>query len=402
MNTEFASIEEAVEEIKKGRIIIVTDDEDRENEGDFIMAAEKVRHEDVNFILRYGRGLLCQGVTKEQAEKLGLPPMVEQNTSSHATAFTVSVDAAQGTTTGISASDRAETIRVLGDDNSHAGDLLRPGHVFPLIAAEGGVLQRRGHTEAAVDLARLAGLSSSGILCEILSENGETAKLSELRKIAERFDMKIISIADLVEYRKTLEPPTVRRVTETVLPTEYGSFQLKLYNTGSFPGREDFALVSGSLDEQAPLVRVHSECMTGEVLGSRRCDCGYQLQFAMKKVSQHGGVVVYLRQEGRGIGFANKLKAYALQDSGIDTVDANLQLGFPADCRDYRAAAQILKDLGITRIRLMTNNPEKVRSLEAAGIRVERRVPIESHPHEHNTGYLSVKKEKCGHLLEMV
>ncbi len=397
----FNTIEEAIEDIKNGKIVIVVDDEDRENEGDFIVAAEKVTPEAVNFMAKYGRGLICVAITEQRARELEFEPMVEFNTSRHGTAFLVSVDYAKGTTTGISAFDRARTIQAIVDPNSKPGDFAKPGHIFPLQAVEGGVLRRAGHTEAAVDLARLAGLYPAGVLCEIMSDDGTMARVPELFKIAKKFGLKIITIKDLISYRLKREK-LVRKITSTKLPTKYGFFELHLYESLT-DGKVHVALVKGKVDDGEPvLVRVHSECLTGDVFGSFRCDCGDQLHSAMKMIERENrGVLLYMRQEGRGIGLVNKIKAYRLQDEGKDTVEANEMLGFKPDLRDYGIGAQILVDLGVRKMRLLTNNPKKIVGLAGYGLEVVERVPIEIQPNEVNIHYLRTKRDKLGHLILM-
>lgn len=397
---KFASIEEAIDDIRDGRIIIVVDDEDRENEGDFIASAEKVTPEIVNFITKHGRGLLCTPLTEERAQELEIPPMVERNTEKHGTAFTVSIDYKHGTTTGISAFDRAKTIKSLTDPKTKPDDLARPGHIFPLVAKSGGVLRRAGHTEASVDLARLAGLDPIGLLCEIMDSDGSMARLPRLMEIAQEFSLKIITIKDLIAYRQRREK-LIRRLFSTPLPTRYGEFTLIIYET-VIEGEHHLALVKGEVaGKENVLVRVHSQCLTGDVFGSVRCDCGDQLHEAMSRIKGEGlGVLVYMRQEGRGIGLLNKLICYRLQDQGLDTVEANLAIGFPTDARDYGIGAQILADLGLTSIRLMTNNPAKRIGLEGYGLKVIERVPIVIEPHQHNRYYLEIKRDKMGHLLD--
>ena len=397
----FNTIEEAIEDIKNGKIVIVVDDEDRENEGDFIIAAEKVTPEAVNFMAKYGRGLICVAITELRARELELEPMVDFNTSKHNTAFLVSVDYIRGTTTGISAFDRAKTIQAIVDPNSKPGDFAKPGHVFPLQAVEGGVLRRAGHTEAAVDLARLAGLYPAGVLCEIMNDDGTMARVPELFKIAKKFGLKIITIKDLISYRLKREK-LIRKITTTKLPTKYGFFELHLYESLT-DGKVHVALVKGKVDDGEPvLVRVHSECLTGDVFGSFRCDCGDQLHSSMKMIEQEGrGVLLYMRQEGRGFGLVNKIKAYRLQDEGKDTVEANEMLGFKPDLRDYGIGAQILVDLGIKKMRLLTNNPKKIVGLAGYGLEIVERVPIEIQPNEVNIHYLRTKRDKLGHLILM-
>ena len=393
----FNSIDEAIEEIRNGKIIIVIDNEDRENEGDLLMAAEKVTGEAINFMAKYGRGLICMPVEEEKLKQLQLSQMVADNTDHHGTAFTVSIDHEE-TTTGISAFERALTIqKVLEETKAEA--FKKPGHVFPLMAKSGGVLEREGHTEAAVDLAKLAGLKPAGVICEIMNEDGTMARTPELMAFAKEHGLKMITIADLVAYRKQKEE-LVEKVVEINMPTKYGDF--KMYGfVNQLNGEHHVALVKGEINEESPiLTRIHSECLTGDALGSRRCDCGEQYDAAMKKIAEEGsGILLYMRQEGRGIGLINKLKAYALQDQGYDTVEANVMLGFPADMRDYSVSAQILTMLGVKKLRLMTNNPRKISGLENHGLQVVERVPIQMNHNEKNAFYLKTKKEKLGHLL---
>jgi len=401
-NTEikFNTIKEAVEDIKNGKMVIVVDDPDRENEGDIIMAAELVKPEHVNFITKEARGILCLPIIRDKAEELGFDLMVQNNTSLHRTPFAVSIDYRHGTTTGVSARDRAITINMSVDEKATANDFARPGHIFPLIARRGGVLKRAGHTEAVIDLVKLAGLKPAGILCEITDEDGTMARLPSLIKMAEKFDMKIITIADLIEYRRSREKLVRHKVTVD-LPSKFGTFKLHLYENILDPQDNPMALVKGDLVNDEPvLVRVHSECLTGDVFGSKRCDCGDQLSVAMQMVEQEGrGVILYMRQEGRGIGLVNKLLAYQLQEQGKDTVEANEVLGFKPDLRDYGTGAQILKDLGLKKIRLMTNNPKKIIGLEGYDLEIVERIPIEIPPNEVNQNYLKTKRERLGHLL---
>jgi 3,4-dihydroxy 2-butanone 4-phosphate synthase/GTP cyclohydrolase II len=395
-----AKVEAAIADVAAGRTVIVVDDQDRENEGDIIVAAEKVTPEHIGFMVRYCSGIICVPMEGERLEELHLPLMISQNEESMGTAFTISVDAREGTTTGISASDRAHTIRTLIDPRSKPHDLSRPGHIFPLRYTPGGVLRRAGHTEAAVDLARLAGLYPAGVLCEVVNEDGTMARLDDLERFAKEHDLSIISIADLIAYRRRQEK-LVHRATEARIPTAFGTFTAIAYE--SFDGRTHVALVKGDVSsERDVLVRVHSECFTGDVLGSIRCDCGLQLAEAMRRIDEEGtGVVVYIRgHEGRGIGLRHKLEAYALQDGGLDTVEANIELGFSPDARDYGVGAQILVDLGISRMRLLTNNPVKRAGLEGYGLDIVERIPLQSDPNPENIRYLETKKEKLGHLLD--
>ncbi|MFA5055804.1 MAG: bifunctional 3,4-dihydroxy-2-butanone-4-phosphate synthase/GTP cyclohydrolase II [Dehalococcoidia bacterium] len=396
-----ATIKEAIEDIRAGKYIIIVDDEGRENEGDLAIAAEKVDADAINFMAKYGRGLICMPVTGERLDELNIPLMVGENTSKHNTAFTVSIEAKKKVSTGISAHDRAATVRAVIDPATRPEDIARPGHTFPLRAREGGVLVRAGHTEAIVDLARLAGLYPAGVICEIMNDDGTMSRLPQLEVFAEKHKLKIVSIADLIAYRRRHEK-LVTRVAQANLPTRYGQFTAVAYKSTIDPDQH-VALVKGDLSNEEPvLVRVHSECLTGDVFGSLRCDCGEQIEKALNIISDEGkGVLLYMRQEGRGIGLHNKIAAYALQDKGLDTVEANESLGFPADLRDYGIGAQILADLGVKKIRLLTNNPKKVIGLEGYGLQVVETVPLMVEPNPINLHYLETKQQKLGHILNL-
>jgi 3,4-dihydroxy 2-butanone 4-phosphate synthase/GTP cyclohydrolase II len=399
MAQRFNPIDSVIADLQRGRMVIVVDDADRENEGDLIMAAQEITPAAVNFMAKHGRGLICVPTISERLQQLGIERMVHQNRETFKTDFQISVDAARGITTGISAADRAETIRIMADPTAVPEDLVQPGHVFPLRARPGGVLQRAGHTEAAVDLVKLAGQRPIGVICEIMSDDGSMARLPELARFARKHRLKICTIADLIEFRRTREK-LIEQVEVVQLPTEYGEFDLHLYRS-KLDGQHHLALVCGEVaGKKNVLVRVHSECLTGDVFGSRRCDCGPQLQQAMRQVSEEGrGVIVYMRQEGRGIGLAPKIKAYKLQEQGYDTVEANQKLGFGMDLREYGMGAQILVDLGLKTIRLLTNNPRKVVGLEGYGLEIVEQVPIWVKANPHNARYLRTKREKLGHLL---
>lgn len=402
MSYNFASIEEAVEDIKQGKMIIVVDDEDRENEGDIICSAEKITPDMINFMITHAKGLVCTPMTNQALQRLNIPLMTEDITEKQGTKFTISVDGANNTTTGISAQDRANTILSLVNPNSQADDFVRPGHIFPLRAEAGGVLVRAGHTEAAVDLAKLANLQPMGVICEIINEDGSMARLKDLETYSQKHGLKIITIADLIKYRKANEE-LVELISQAKLPTHYGEFTIFIFRS-TISNEEHLAIVKGDIgDGKDILVRVHSECLTGDALFSARCDCGQQLEYAYQKIAQEGrGVILYMKQEGRGIGIANKIKAYHLQDHGRDTVEANLELGFAEDLRDYGIGAQMLAYLGVKEMRLLTNNPKKVVGLEGYGLKIIQRVPIEIDAMQDNHFYLKTKKEKMGHLLNKV
>jgi 3,4-dihydroxy 2-butanone 4-phosphate synthase/GTP cyclohydrolase II len=396
---QFDSVENVLADVRKGKMVIVTDDEDRENEGDLLCAAEKITPEIVNFMATHGRGLICAPLSPEIALRLELREMVQRNKEAFSTNFTVSVDAASGISTGISAADRARTIQLLAEPKTQVGDLVQPGHIFPLIAKPGGVLRRAGHTEAAVDLARLSGLQPAGVICEIMNKKGEMARLPELITFAKKHKLRVCTIASLIRYRRDQEK-LVEKEQTIQMPTDYGDFDLHLYRS-KLDGETHLALTKGKIDDGQPvLVRVHSECLTGDVFGSRRCDCGTQLHLAMERIQNEGrGVLLYMRQEGRGIGLAAKIHAYKLQEQGMDTVEANLKLGFPMDLRDYGMGAQMLCDLGVKKLRLMTNNPRKVVGLQGHNLEMVEQIPIKAVPNEHNARYLDTKKKKMGHKL---
>jgi 3,4-dihydroxy 2-butanone 4-phosphate synthase/GTP cyclohydrolase II len=397
--TDFADIKQAIEDMKEGKMLIVVDDEARENEGDFIMSADKITPEAINFMTKYGRGMICLPLSYNRAEQLGLNMMVNDNTALHGTAFTVTIDAVKGTTTGISAHDRATTIKTVVDPDARPEDLARPGHIFPLIAKEGGVLRRAGHTEAVVDLARIAGLNPAGVLCEIIDDDGQMARVPSLIKMSKKFGLNLITIEDLIEYRRMKEK-LVERITQTKFPSRFGVFTLYLYGT-SIGEMHHMALVKGKVEnEKDVLVRVHSSCVTGDVFHSLRCDCGEQMELSLELIAkEERGVFLYMNQEGRGIGLANKIKAYSLQDQGLDTVEANEKLGFKADLRDYGIGAQILSDLGLSTIIILTNNPKKIIGLEGYGLTITDQITIAMEPNVYNERYLDTKREKMGHKI---
>ena len=393
-------IQAAIEDIQNGKFVIVTDDADRENEGDLIMASEMITPEAVNFMAKYARGLICVSINKEDAKRLQLDLMEQKNTSLHETNFTVSIDAVKDTTTGISAQDRSKTIRLMVDENSKPEDFARPGHIFPILAKDGGILRRSGHTEASLELAELAGFKSSGVLCEIMAEDGTMLRGKDLQSFADEHDIKLISIAELISYVR-IKKSLIEKIETTKLPTDYGDFTLHLYQD-KFESKQHIALTHGKIDKKKPtLIRVHSECVTGDIFSSKRCDCGAQLDHAMKKIVEAGsGIIIYLKQEGRGIGLKHKIQAYKLQDEGLDTVEANEKLGFPPDMRDYGTGAQILKDLGVTKLNVMTNNPKKLVGLEGHGLEICERIKITMPTEPENERYLSTKEKKLGHIFD--
>ena len=393
-------IQAAIEDIQNGKFVIVTDDADRENEGDLIMASEMITPEAVNFMAKYARGLICVSVNKEDASRLQLDLMEQKNTSLHETNFTISIDAVKDTTTGISAQDRSKTIRLMVDEHSKPKDFARPGHIFPILAKEGGVLRRSGHTEASLELAELAGFKPSGVLCEIMAEDGTMLKGKDLFSFADKHNLKLISITELISYVR-VKKSLIDKIETTKLPTDYGDFMLHLYQD-KFENKQHIALTHGKVQNNEPtLVRVHSECVTGDIFSSKRCDCGAQLDYAMKKIVEVGcGIIIYLKQEGRGIGLKHKIKAYKLQDEGLDTVEANEKLGFPPDMRDYGTGAQILKDLGVTKLNVMTNNPKKLVGLEGHGLEISERIKIKMPSEPENEKYLSTKAKKLGHIFD--
>ena len=393
-------IQAAIEDIQNGKFVIVTDDADRENEGDLIMASEMITPEAVNFMAKYARGLICVSVNKDDADRLQLDLMEQKNTSLHETNFTISIDAIKDTTTGISAQDRSKTIRLMVDEHSTPEDFARPGHIFPILAKEGGVLRRSGHTEASLELAELAGFKPSGVLCEIMAEDGTMLRGKDLLSFSEKHDLKLISITDLISYVR-IKKSLIEKIETTKLPTDYGNFMLHLYQD-KFENKQHIALTYGKIQNTEPtLVRVHSECITGDIFSSKRCDCGSQLDYAIKKIVEHGsGIIIYLKQEGRGIGLKHKIQAYKLQDEGFDTVEANEKLGFPPDMRDYGTGAQILKDLGVTKLNVMTNNPKKLIGLEGHGLKISERIKINMPTEPENEKYLSTKAKKLGHMFD--
>lgn len=399
MNVSFASIEKALSELKQGRMIILVDNQDRENEGDLVAAADKITPETINFMIKHARGLVCMPMTIQDFKRLQIPLMTDQNTNKHQTAFGVSIGAAQGITTGISAADRARTVQIAVDSNSSAKDLTMPGHIFPLCAKEGGVFERDGHTEGSVDLMRLAGLRPAAVICEVMNDDGTMARMPNLVEFAKKHQLEIVSIQDIIAYRN-LQETIVELISSAHLPTEFGKFKIQIYRNIK-DNLEHVALIKDPIDpKRLTLVRVHSECLTGDILHSKRCDCGSQLSKSMQKIAQEGGVLLYLRQEGRGIGLANKIKAYSLQDQGLDTVEANHHLGFSADQREYAVAAHILQLLGVDKVRLLTNNPSKIDGLTVHGVQVVERLPLIVDPSEENIHYLQTKRTKLGHLIQ--